>query len=279
MESTLHCRHRVFRMKRPVLAFTLAILFPLTGHATSPPQVIDLTHAFDEHTVYWPNNRHFSREDTARGLTARGYWYASGTFSASEHGGTHLDAPNHFAASGRSVDDIPVEHLMGSAIVIDAQSACEHNPDYTLTVNDIKQWETQHGPIEPQSWIFLRTGWGKKWPERTEYLGSPTPDDPLSLHFPGFSPEAMTLLVHQRHVWGVGIDTASIDPGQAQDFLAHRILGEANRYALENVASLEKLPPRGAMVYALPMKIRGGTGAPVRIIALIPSPVSSLRAK
>lgn len=279
MESMLRGRPRVFRMKRPGLICTLAILCPLTGHATPPPQVIDLTHVFDEHTVYWPNNKHFSRDDTAKGLTARGYWYASGTFSASEHGGTHLDAPNHFAASGRSVDEIPVEHLRGSAIVIDAQSACAHNPDYALTVNDIKQWEVQHGSIEPQSWIFLRTGWGKKWPEKTEYLGSSTPGDPSSLHFPGFSPEAMNFLVHQRHVWGVGIDTASIDPGQTRDFLAHRILSEANRYALENVASLEKLPPRGATVYALPMKIKGGTGAPVRIIALISSSISSLRAE
>lgn len=277
MEAILRGRHHVFRMRRPVLIFLLAVLPPLTGHATSPPHVLDLTHAFDEQTVYWPNNKHFSRDDTAKGLTARGYWYASGTFSASEHGGTHLDAPNHFAASGRSIDEIPVEHLMGSAIVIDIQPACERNPDYTLTVTDIKQWEARHRSIEPQSWIFLRTGWGRKWPDKTEYLGSPTPDDPLSLHFPGFSAEAMHFLVHQRHVRGVGIDTASIDPGQSRDFPAHRILGEANRYALENVASLEKLSPRGAMVYALPMKIKGGTGAPVRIIALIPS--GSLRAK
>ena len=260
-----------------LLIFMSALLFPLTGQAIPPPQVIDLTHVFDEHTVYWPNNKNFSRDDTAKGLTARGHWYASGTFAASEHGGTHLDAPNHFAASGRSIDEIPVEQLLGAAIVIDVQSACTRNPDYMLTVNDIKQWETRHGSIEPHSLILLRTGWGGKWPDTSEYLGSPTPDDPLSLHFPGFSPKAMEFLVHQRHVRGVGIDTASIDPGQSRDFPAHRILSEANRYALENVASLEKLPPRGAMVYALPMKIKGGTGAPVRIIALIPAPVGSLR--
>ena len=266
-------------MNCPGLIFTLTVLFPWPGHAAPPPQMIDLTYAFDEHTVYWPNNKNFSRHDTARGLTSRGYWYASGTFSASEHGGTHLDAPSHFSASGRSIDDIPVEQLMGSAIVIDVQPACAHNPDYTLTVNDLKQWETRHGSIEPQSLIFLRTGWGRKWPDRSKYLGSPTPDDPLSLHFPGFSPEATDFLVHQRHVRGVGIDTASIDPGQSRDFPAHQILSKANRYALENVASLDKLPPRGAMVYALPVKIKGGTGAPVRIIALIPLPVGSLRAE
>ncbi len=279
MESILRCCPRVFRMKWLGLIFMLAMLFPLTGHATPPPQILDLTYAFDELTVYWPNNKNFSRDDTARGLTSQGYWYASGTFSASEHGGTHLDAPSHFASSGISIDEIPVEHLMGSAIVIDAQSACAHNPDYALTVNDIKQWEAQHGSIEPQSLIFFRTGWGKKWPDRTEYLGSPTPGDSLSLHFPGFSPEAMDFLIRQRHIRGVGIDTASIDPGQSRNFLAHQILSKANRYALENVASLEKLPPRGAMVYALPIKIKGGTGAPVRIIALIPSLVSSLRSE
>lgn len=248
----------------------VGMLSTVPGCASHPSQMIDLTYAFDEHTIYWPKNKSFSREDTARGLTAQGYWYASGTFAASEHGGTHLDAPIHFASSGISTDAIPVDHLIAPAIVIDVQSACEHNPDYALTEQAIEQWEARHGRIEPHSLVLVRTGWGHKWPEKTAYLGSPTPHDPLSLHFPGFSPEAVDFLVQQRHIRGVGIDTASIDPGQSRDFLAHQILSKANRYALENVASLDKLPPRGATVYALPVKIKGGTGAPVRIIALIP---------
>ena len=145
----------------------------------------------------------------------------------------------------------------GSAVVIDVQPACTHNPDSTLTVNDVKQWKTQHGAIKPPSLIVLRTGWVKKWSDGSEYLGSPTPDDPLSRHCPGVSPAAMDFPVRQRRARGVGIDAASIDPGRSGDFLAHRILSKANRYDLEHVASLEKLPPRGAVVYALPIKRKG----------------------
>ncbi|WP_454063520.1 cyclase family protein [Candidatus Nitrospira salsa] len=239
--------------------------------ASQATKIVDLTYAFDEHTVYWPNNASFQREDTAHGLNAQGKWYASGQFSASEHGGTHIDAPNHFASSGMSVDAIPITRLFGQAIVIDIEEQCINNPDYTLTIADIQEWEEQFGRIEAKTLVLLRTGWGKFWPETIRYLGSPTPDDPTTLHFPGFSGEAIKFLVHQRHIRGVGIDTASIDAGQSRDFAAHRVLSEANRYALENVASLQDIPPRGATVYALPMKIKHGTGGPVRILAIIPS--------
>ncbi len=241
-----------------------------TGCAASPSRIIDLTHPFDEHTVYWPKNQRFHRQDTARGMTDKGYWYASGTFSASEHGGTHLDAPVHFAASGMSIDEIPVEHLLGPAVVLDIRESSRQNPDYELTVQNIRDWEKRYGLIEPDDLVLLRTGWGAYWPDRRRYLGSPTPDDPLTLHFPGFSARAMAFLVQDRKIRGVGIDTASIDPGQSKDFQAHRILSAANKYAIENVAQLDRLPPRGATVYAMPIKIKHGTGGPVRIIALVP---------
>ena len=249
----------------------LIVLLTLT--ACTPPtiKVVDLTYTFDERTVYWPNNKSFHRENTAHGPNAEGKWYASGAFSASEHGGTHMDAPNHFAESGISLEAIPVDQLLGPAIVIDIREQCSQNSDYELSIEDIEKWEERFGRIEPTTLVLLRTGWEKFWPDPTRYLGSSTPGDPMTLHFPGFSSEATKFLVHQRNIRGVGIDTASIDPGQSRDFPAHRILSEANRYALENVASLQKVPPRGAMVYALPMKIKGGTGGPVRILAVIPS--------
>jgi len=245
-------------------------LMVVTGCTTAEPRLVDLTYSFNEHTVYWPKNDHFHRQDTARGMTRNGYWYASGTFSASEHGGTHLDAPIHFASSGMSLEDIPVESLLGPAVVLDIQEASQQNPDYQLTIQDILNWEKEHGRIKPNDLVLLRTGWGAFWPDPEQYLGSITPDDPLTLHFPGFSAEAMTLLVQDRQIRGVGIDTASIDPGQSKDFRAHQILSLANRYALENVAHLDQVPPRGAIIYALPIKIKDGTGGPVRIIALIP---------
>ena len=243
----------------------------LSACVSQEMKALDLTHAFDEETIYWPNNQHFHRENTAHGMTTKGYWYASGRFSASEHGGTHMDAPNHFAASGTGIDGIPVDQFMGPAIVIDIQPQCQKNPDYTLTVSDIHDWESTFGRIDPHTLVLLRTGWGKYWPDKARYLGSPTPDDPMTLHFPGFSGEAMTFLVHERQIRGVGIDTASIDPGQSRDFIAHRVLSEANHYALENVAALDQVPPIGAMMYSFPIKIKDGTGGPVRILAIIPS--------
>ncbi len=237
----------------------------------SPAQtIIDLTHPFNEHTVYWPGQQSFHWQETDWGPTPQGFWYASAMYSASEHGGTHLDAPIHFAESGWSVDEIPVEQLSGEAIVLDVRTQVSTNPDYTLQVRDIEEWELAHGLIPPHSLVMLFTGFGQYWPERSRYLGSATPEDPLSLHFPGFSAEAVTYLLDHRHIKGIGIDTASIDPGQSRDFPVHRILGRANRYALENVAHLGRLPPRGSRMTALPMKIEGGTGGPVRIIATLP---------
>ena len=242
----------------------------LTSCATTQPRIVDLTYSFDDQTVYWPKNQHFHRQDTARGMTPKGYFYASGTFSASEHGGTHLDAPVHFASAGLSVDQIPVESLVGPAVVLDIRESCQRNPDYELTVQDIQLWERRFGLIEPNDLVLIHTGWGKHWPDPQHYLGSATPENPMTLHFPGVSAEAMAFLVHDRQIRGLGIDTASIDPGQSRDFQAHQILNTANRYALENVAYLDQLPPRGATVYALPIKIKDGTGGPVRLIAVTP---------
>ncbi len=232
--------------------------------------IVDLTYPFDEHTVYWPTNESFHWKKTSWGPTSQGYWYASAVYSASEHGGTHMDAPIHFSESGRSVDEIPVDQLTGEAIVLDIRSEVRSNPDYTLQVDDIAQWEISHGRIPPNALILLFTGFGQYWPEKSRYLGSSTPEDPTTLHFPGFSAEAITFLLTEREIVGIGIDTASIDAGQSRDFPVHQILGQANRYALENVANLDLLPPRGARMTALPMKIQGGTGAPVRIIATLP---------
>ena len=252
-----------------VFVFLIGISGCVSSHPLSE-SLVDLTYSFDEHTIYWPNNAPFHWEQSSWGHTHKGYWYASGVFSASEHGGTHLDAPIHFAESGWSVDQIPVSHLTAHAIVLDIRSQASSNPDYMLQVEDIAQWEKQHGTIPKNSIVFLLTGWGQFWPDPSRYLGSPTPQDSATLHFPGFSAEAVSILVKQRAIYGIGIDTASIDPGQSRTFEAHQVLGKANRFAIENVAHLERLPPHGALVTALPMKIKGGTGGPVRVIAWVP---------
>ncbi|RPJ20602.1 MAG: cyclase family protein, partial [Planctomycetaceae bacterium] len=127
-----------------------------------------------------------------------------------------------------------------------------------------------HGPIQQGAVVLMLTGWGQGWPDKARYLGSSTPSDPKTLHFPGFSKEAAEFLVRERHIDGIGIDTPSIDYGPSQDFIVHQIINGANLYGLENIANMDKLPAQGAILVALPIKIKGGTGGPVRIIAILP---------
>jgi kynurenine formamidase len=259
-------------MLQPILCVSL-LLWWTAGPVSAgidETKLVDLTYALDEQTVFWPTNRPFTWEKAAWGRTANGYWYASGDFSMSEHGGTHIDAPIHFGEGRLAVDEIPLQTLIAPAVVIDVRSAVSDHRDYRLSRDDVDQWESRHGPIPPGAVVLMLTGWGQRWPDRARYLGSATPSDAKTLHFPGFSKEAAEFLVRQRRVDGIGIDTPSIDYGPSQDFIVHQIINGANHYGLENVANLEKLPPKGAILIALPIKIKGGTGGPVRIIAVLP---------
>ncbi|MBI3694599.1 MAG: cyclase family protein, partial [Acidobacteria bacterium] len=203
------------------------------------------------------------------GVSPEGYWYSSASFEASEHGGTHLDSPIHFAEGQLTTDQIPLSKLIAPALVIDIAAACAKNRDYQLTPADIAAWEKAHGGIPAGTIVLVRTGWGKRWPNKKQYLGDDKPGDASNLHFPGISRPAAELLV-KRKVSGVGIDTASMDYGPSKDFMTHRILNSAGIYGLENVANLDKVPAAGATLVALPMKIKGGTGGPARIIAILP---------
>jgi kynurenine formamidase len=263
-------------MKSLGALLTLLLAFATVGAAQAPPSrtletavIIDLTHPFDEHTIYWPTAKPFTWEKESWGKDARGYWYAAARFAASEHGGTHLDSPIHFAEKGDTADRIGLERLIGPAAVIDISEKCSRDPDYRLSAQDITQWEAKHAKIQPHAILLVRTGWSRFWPDRKRYLGTDAPGDTKNLRFPGLSREAAELLA-ERGVDGVGIDTASLDYGQTKDFIAHRILSERNIYGLENLAHLDRLPASGATLIALPMKIKGGTGGPVRVIAILP---------
>lgn len=250
-----------------VLGFSAALAGQTA--AVDERRAIDLTYSFNESTIYWPTDKHFEWRQTTAGMTPRGYWYASATYAASEHGGTHLDSPIHFGRGKLTADQIPVSRLIGPVVVVDISDACAKNPDYELSVADLEAWEKRHGHIRDQTIVLVRTGWGRFWPDKKRYLGSDTPGDTENLHFPGISEAAARRLVECK-VDGVGIDTASLDHGPSKDFLAHQVLNGANIYGLENVANLGRLPAAGATVIALPMKIKGGTGGPVRIIAILP---------
>ncbi len=247
----------------------LGSLAPCHAQAIDRSKLVDLTYSFNEKTIYWPNAKAFTHRKDEWKVTSKGYWYAAGGFTADEHGGTHFDSPIHFGQGKLTLDQIPVQRLVAPAAVIDITAASAKNRDYRATAQDVLTWEKSHGAIASGAIVLFRTGWGKFWPDRKQYLGSDVAGDVEHLHFPGIGRDAAELLV-KRGVTGVGIDTASMDYGPSQDFIVHQVLNKADIYGLENVANLERLPAVGATLIALPMKIEQGSGGPARIIAVLP---------
>jgi len=264
---------------RPLSAFALVALLFATSIVSSRAQgldiakanVIDLTHALDADTIFWPTvTDNFKLIEVYKGPTKgpEGFFYAAYKFCMPEHGGTHLDAPFHFAERGMTVADIPLKRLIGPAVVIDISAQAAKDPDYTLKVDDVTAWEDEHGKILPGAIVLLRTGWSSRWPDKLAYLGDDTPGDASNLHFPSFGADAARMLI-DRGATVLGVDTASIDNGPSRKFLVHQIAGAANVVGLENLTNLDKLPPTGSWVAALPMKIEGGSGAPARVVAFV----------
>ena len=263
-------------MRQAPILLACLVLFACT--TTHPPldlthaELIDLTWPYDEKTLYWPTSPSaFELKKLAYGPTPGGWFYSSYAICTPEHGGTHLDAPIHFAEGKTTVDRIPLERLMAPAVVIDVADRAAANADYLLTADDVRAWESRHGAIRPGTIVLLRTGWGNRWPDRKSYFGDDTPGKTDNLHFPSYGEDAARLLVEERRVAAIGVDTASIDYGQSKDFIVHRIANGADVPGLENVANLERLPARGAFLIALPMKIAGGSGGPVRIVGVVPA--------
>lgn len=233
---------------------------------------IDLTHAFDENSIYWPTDtRGFEMEELAHGHTEGGWFYSSYRFSMAEHGGTHLDAPIHFAEDRQTSDEIPLDRLIGPAAVLDVSE--QAHSDYLISVDDFKAWEAEHGRLPEDAIVLVNTGWGERYDDRAAYLGTDKtgPEAVAELHFPGLDPEAAKWLVDHRDIAAFGLDTPSIDYGQSKEFRSHVILYQQNIPGFENIANLAELPPAGSFVVALPMKIAGGSGGPLRIVAFIPS--------
>jgi kynurenine formamidase len=241
---------------------------PLASIVPAGATLVDLSDVFDEETIYWPAEKHGFRRESAQSDGPGGH-YANGRFSTPEHGGTHLDAPSHFAAGKQTADRVPLPRLMARVVVIDIRTKAEANPDALLEPGDIDAFEKQHGVIEPGSIVMVRTGWASRWPDRKRYLGDATVGATDKLHFPGISGAAAKRLV-ERDVAAVGIDTASLDHGPSRSFDAHKIFANAEIPGFENVARLDLVPEVGAVVIALPMKVGGGSGAPVRIVAVVP---------
>jgi kynurenine formamidase len=254
-----------------LLCAGLTALACATAPADPVGPIVDLTHDFDADTIFWPTEEGFVLERGGEEMTEGGYYYAAHRFRMAEHGGTHIDAPIHFHADRWTVEQIPLENLIGPGVLVDVSPRCAADRDYQVSVADFEAWERENGRIPDASIVLIRTGFGRFWPERRAYLGTDQRGAAAvaALRFPGLHPDAARWLVAERKIHAVGLDTASIDYGQSKQFESHQILSAANVPAFENLAALDQLPARGFRVVALPMKIRGGSGGPLRAIAIL----------
>jgi kynurenine formamidase len=264
----------------------LLIAALLSGVAcSSPPQapapaaaqfpngeLVDLSHTYDKTTIFWPTADPFRLDKVADGVTPGGYYYAANNFFTSEHGGTHIDAPVHFAQGAQPVDQIPLDRLFGRVVIVDVVEQSEKNADYQVTTDDFMTAEREQGAIPSDAIVLIRTGFSRRWPDAATYLGTAERGEAAvaKLHFPGLHPDAARWIVGNRPIKAIGIDTASIDYGQSTMYESHRVLYAKNIPAFENLNALERLPLRGASIVALPMKIGGGSGAPLRAVAIVP---------
>lgn len=232
---------------------------------------VDLTHEYSEETLFWPTSGTFKIDTVFVGITDGGFYYESFEFCTAEHGGTHLDAPIHFYENRKTVHELNLDQLTGRAVVIDVTEQVSQNRDYEFQIADIENWETEFGEIPDGSILLFNTGMGAYWPDAEAYLGTDKRGEAgvAELSFPGIHPDTAKWLVENRTIKAVGLDTPSLDFGQSQLFESHQILFEQNIPGFENVANLHLLPPVGAYIVALPMKIKDGSGAPLRIVAHI----------
>ncbi len=257
---------------RPAIAIAFFFYFAQVAFAQdiSKGRWVDLTHPFNKDTIYWPTAKMFTKTEVYRGLTPGGWFYSAYDFAAAEHGGTHMDSPIHFADRTRSTDQVPLGQLIGPGFVIDVSKQVRENVDYLISADDVRAFEAKHGRLPTGAIVLLNTGRAKLYSNPKAYMGTDErgPDAVPKLHFPGLSVRAAAFLV-DRKIGAVGIDTPSIDRGQSKKFAAHVRLMTNNIPAFENVADMSELPPTGATIIALPMKIEGGSGGPLRIVAHI----------
>lgn len=243
---------------------------------TSTGRWVDLSHDFSDETLYWPTQEGFVLEPLEGGDTSAGYYVLTHRFRASEHGGTHIDAPAHLVPGGRTVDRISLGRLCGPGAVVDVSAKARADPDYEVIPDDLAAWERVHGTVAPGAILLFHTGHGRHWPDAVRYLGTAErgATGVPSLHFPGLSTEAARLLAEEREISAVGLDSPGVDGARSRLRFgrpeAHRIILGHGIPILENVANLERLPATGSLILALPMKIRGGSGAPLRIVAWVP---------
>ncbi|XP_077991044.1 isatin hydrolase-like [Glandiceps talaboti] len=264
-------------MKKIVLSLVV-LAFACMALADDKSAYLDMTYRYNAETLHHPVHPDFNLTVLIRGSEEFGIYIESNSICLAEHTGTHIDAPSHFAEGKWRIDDVPLESLIGPGVRIDIKSKADANADALMEVSDIEAWEETYGRIPEGSIVMVYTGWGSRWGDRLRYLGTETRNASL-LHYPGITGGAAQALL-DRKVITVGIDTPSMDNAPSTTFSAHITLLSANIPILENVANVDKLPNIGSTIFALPMKIDEGSGAPVRIIATgwrsdVPNPCST----
>ena len=250
-------------MKTKLVLFTLALSICAFAQQT---RVVDLTHTLGPKSPDWEGTekRPFEARDLAT-FAKDGYF--TRWISMQEHFSTHIDAPAHFAKNGWTVDHIPADHLVAPLVVIDISKQSAANPDYALSVADVTAWEKSRGTIPKGAVVEAYTGWTTRWDSMKAYRNA---DAKGTMHFPGYSVAAVQFLVEKRGVYGLGIDTLSVDVGMSGDYPVHQYTSKHNVYHLENSTNLDKVPAKGARVVVGAANLEGGSGGPVRIIALLP---------
>jgi len=228
-------------------------------------RVIDLTHTLNDRSPDWEGTDESPFQATELGNLERDGYY-SRVFTTQEHYGTHLDAPAHFAHGAWTVDHIPPERLVRPLVVIDVRDQAQNDPDYEVSTQDVAAWEDAHGTIPSGSVVCAYTGWEQRWNSSEQYRNAQS--DGLT-HYPGFSLEAVELLVKGRGAVGLGIDTMSVEKGATATYPVHCFTSRAGVYHLENLANLAEVPAAGAMVVVAPLKLENGSGSPARVLALV----------
>lgn len=238
---------------------------PPMPEQNSHRQVIDLTHTLNDRSPNWEGTETSPFQAKELGNLDRDGYY-SRIFTTQEHYGTHLDAPAHFARGMWTVDEIPAERLVRPLVILDVHRRTGNNPDYEVSLQDISDWEDAHGTIPSGAVVMAYTGWDDRWSRPKDFHNLQSDGLP---HFPGFSLEAVDFLVKTRQVVGLGIDTMSVDKGATTAYPVHQFTSKASVYHLENVANLGLVPPVGATVVVAPVKLEHGSGAPVRLLAIV----------
>ena len=237
---------------------------PASGGSISYSRVIDLSWPVHTGIPQWPGDPEVDFE-TVADLEQDGYFLRR--FSMGEHSGTHLSAPSGFYPGAPGHQAFTPQDLVRPAIVIDIANNAEIDRDYALSMNDVLDWESDHGPVPNGCLALLRTGWQARWSAPIDYLGGSTAD---GLHFPGFGLDAAQLLLEGRNVAGFGTDTAGAEPGADIGFSVSRLALGKRRIVLENLTNLDLLPPTGASLVIGLLRLDGGSGGPAAVTALVP---------